>query len=236
MSVFVKVHGLQRTGSNYLVWLLEHNTRDVVVLVNELGWKHGPVLDKLVRWGRDELRQHWDEYREELVTEDLKKAHREGVLRYVFTVRNPFSWWVGFAKWTGRKPSPVDEQYFAEKWNDVQRGYVEFFHAQRHRCVLVRHEELVEGAEWSLTRVCRHLALTRKNETVNSDARFGRYNEHGLTQEQRFTDNDYYLCHEYMRELSEHDVELIQKTADPTVTEFLGYRLDPPTTMKTEND
>ena len=37
---FVKQHGMQRTGTNYVRALIEDNW-DTKVLVNVLGWKHG---------------------------------------------------------------------------------------------------------------------------------------------------------------------------------------------------
>jgi hypothetical protein len=38
----IKVHGLQRSGTNYLAALLDANFEGVRALVNEGGWKHGP--------------------------------------------------------------------------------------------------------------------------------------------------------------------------------------------------
>lgn len=42
MADYIKIYGLQRSGTNYLKALLEHNF-DVRVLQNIGGWKHGKV-------------------------------------------------------------------------------------------------------------------------------------------------------------------------------------------------
>lgn len=41
----VKIYGLQRSGTNYLTYLLKENIEDVKVLVNEGGWKHGHYVE-----------------------------------------------------------------------------------------------------------------------------------------------------------------------------------------------
>ena len=49
----LKIFGLQRSGSNYLQWLLEQNFVATRVLVDETGWKHGPVPSRVDWSGRD---------------------------------------------------------------------------------------------------------------------------------------------------------------------------------------
>lgn len=39
---YVKVHGLQRSGTNYLAKLINDNFKNTRALVNAGGWKHGP--------------------------------------------------------------------------------------------------------------------------------------------------------------------------------------------------
>lgn len=38
---FIKIHGLQRSGTNYATYLLQENFKNTKILVNLGGWKHG---------------------------------------------------------------------------------------------------------------------------------------------------------------------------------------------------
>ena len=70
----IKIYGLQRSGTNWLGFLIQENFKDVRVLVNEGGWKHGYYI---IPWS-------------------LKKE-----VDIISIIKNPYSWLVSVYNYWG---------------------------------------------------------------------------------------------------------------------------------------
>ncbi len=71
----IKIHGLQRSGTNYLAYLINQNF-DAKALVNAGGWKHGPYM------------AHWELGRE---------------VHVAVITKNPYAWLVSLYNYWGPK-------------------------------------------------------------------------------------------------------------------------------------
>ena len=83
---------MMRTGTNYILSLIEMNFKDAKVFLNLGGWKHG----NLIRYPDEkELFEHVDVYaksRERKRTDELIKLFQEEKVNFLIHVKNPYLW------------------------------------------------------------------------------------------------------------------------------------------------
>jgi len=188
---YLKLYGLQRSGTNYLKWIVEQNF-ECFVLQNWLGWKHGKVL-----YLKDDESYYRDLCRCELTTE--QKAE----IKFVNTPRiaikkNVHSWLVSMHRY----------KFF--DWGDYQRMvniyYESNVHYEKH-CFMVEYEELMFHPEDTLKCIQSMFSLDRRGDWVLSSGdvmpRGG--DEHTDTWKGRYANKkfktDYYKNKEYLNEI-----------------------------------
>ena len=134
---FVKIYGLQRTGTNYLTAMLKRNFSDVGILVNELGWKHDSVSLNNVDWnGSDWCSPYSNEteqqaernvYLNTFNLEDLKNSYDTDQIHYLFCIKNPYSWYDSVVvKKDSHAYKNFNMQQIIEFWNRVNNDYYNF--------------------------------------------------------------------------------------------------------------
>ena len=160
----VKQYGLPYSGTNCLRWILENNYR-CRVLSNILGYKHGPPSSghsfEPETWYPPELEpaerifmkalpsvrsNKWPEGR---VAKKIVTAGFRG-LRYVLTIRDPYSWiWsVCHHKKLGLTTiSEVSIQVLTGYWAQRMDEYNDFAATHPRRTVVIDHEALTDADE-----------------------------------------------------------------------------------------
>lgn len=207
----VKMFGLQRTCTNVVLKGLKAN---FVVASRERGreWKHG----RIARSGED-------------------------VPVVVCCFREPLAWLVSMYRWshsgdrdgcphfrTGRSfadflanrhydwPTPLD------RWNALNRHYLEWLHAHPQRGLAVRSEDMMspDDARRQYLRISAHFSLRRRSEHVHV---FKRRVNNSQVLQRRPMDFDYYTQRQYLAEYPDDARFAVVRGVDPWVLERLGY-------------
>lgn len=206
---FFKVYGLKRSGTNYAQWLINNNFENCFNLINYWGWKHGlPIIDKSndsCEHSRETSRvyKHKWENRCAPYVQEIEESHSNNTLKYVFCVKNPYSWLYSMRK---AKMNPQ-----LKRWNDVNRAYVEFHENNPECSFIVRFEDHYGGFSHVLERMRTQFSLDMSHvQYVNQDFIIGANQK---VQDVGF-DLSFYEREEYMDSLSKKDLTRIQENVD----------------------
>jgi hypothetical protein len=166
--IYVKLYGAKRTCTNYVAALLSANFSDIRVLINVLGWKHGPH-PKTVDWtGQNwfdpdgEKTGDFEDYKRRhlaLITPELRAAVEARQIRYVVCAKHPYAWYLGnVRRWPNRDHGIAK---MAALWNARYTNWLELVD-DSDRATLVRYEDLLTDLDAELRRLVIALDITRK--------------------------------------------------------------------------
>lgn len=150
---FLKIYGLERSGTNYLEWVIRQWFVNVRVLVDELGWKHGPIRAAVDWTGDDWSDPAWpDEQRSRhararmnrlcLQWDALRSAVADGAVSRCAIVKDPYAWVSSFSSYKGVPCSPVDPQQIL-RWNAVNADYASYVGRHPDASKMVLYEDLL---------------------------------------------------------------------------------------------
>lgn len=233
MTTYIKQYGAKRTGTNYLRWLLEANFKDVSVLTNILGWKHGPHPTKVDWSGRD-----WDHRRTEssaklaaLVTPEIKKAHEDGLIRYCILVKNPYSYYASHVRlWPNEDKSDADYAHdLITTWNTLYTNWLELSKSAEWALV-VRFEDLITDKESCLNRISSEFRLSAVGKIIDTNKSLRALNETTMNQKQfirkKTFDAEFYTGKKYMSVITQEALNAINKMLDPNLMDEFGYSFE----------
>ena len=214
MKVYFKIHGAQRSGTNYLKWLIENNFEKVRCLSQWLGSKHGlPILEQEFDW---DLKSTWAQGSSPTPTNrDITRIRRAigvGNFYYLSIIKNPFSWIISYKRY--RKLEILETSHlekFINKWNITYQGIVEF-NKNKSNSLIIRYEDLLKSDSLSsILDIVSDFSKVPRTEFKNTPLVLQRGGD-GLckTHEDSF-DKSYYLEHQYLKELSEEEIIYITK-------------------------
>ena len=166
--MYIKVMGMQRTGTTYFENLIKNNT-NAINLNNRWGWKHGPHRTDINKWAKAHP----------------KKALPTEKIKAVIMIKNPYTWFTSIKKWahsSWRKPNITPKEVF-KNYNHLYTSHKEFLEGDvadtiYDEAILVRYEDYLENAERELKRVCDafgcklRLPLNRPNTVACSPYKF----------------------------------------------------------------
>ena len=227
---YVKIHGLQRTGTNYLSHLVNENFTDTQILVNLGGWKHGHyhapwflgrevhvlVLVKHPYSWLISMYNYWGLKRELRIGMDLRGVSFDNFVRnraifelqrdipYLFRASNPIQHW--------------NNMYF--HWMTIRLN--------AKKVCFVKYEELLKNHAETIAKVGEIFQLSRKSEFVDSDSTFTPSGETIKPAEEKFTSRDYYLQDEYFKFYTPALIEFVNEQLDLEVLDHYNYWLLPP--------
>lgn len=223
---FIKIYGLQRSGTNWLTFLLNENFRDVNVLVNEGGWKHGHYYAPWI----------------------LKKE-----VHVVSIIKNPYSWLVSVYNYWGPKREKnigpdlqgvefsdfIRNRYIGEKqkglpflmraknpvqhWNNMNIHWLSLSLKQKKSC-FVTYETLIESLAPSLEMLCQNLGLKKlhENQWINQEKTFVPSSKAWKVGEKNF-DIDYYRNQAWMSMYTPELIEFVNNEIDLDLMAQFGY-------------
>jgi len=226
---FIKLYGIERSGTNYLAWLLNENFLDVRVLNNLLGWKHGtqpldetaanPELWADPRWMARTVNPYWNQPSAlaDHVTNEMTAAVRDRTIRIVAIVKNPYAWYVSYKrKW---------EDVPVEKWRIANACHLRMC-CEWPLAAMVRYEDLLHDLDGTLAIVGQRLSLSPAHDVFRDCGVALRPQDDLTWQQQRdgeAFDATYYRERRYMDELTASEKRRIRKAATPKLMKALGY-------------
>lgn len=228
---FIKMYGLQRSGTNYLTYLINNNFKNTKVLVNIGGWKHG----------------HYN--LPEIVGRELDVA--------VIT-KNPYAWlWSVYDYWSPPKklnigPDLTDvtfEQFLHNKatferqrgvpyliraanpiqyWNNLNYHWSSIQMAKSKLC-LITYESLLYNPHQMILQIMKGFELDPISEDldfVDSKKTFVPSGESIKQSENDFSKLRYYSNREYMQHYDPSTVQFVNEQLDKDLMQRLGYQLE----------
>ena len=234
-NVFIKIYGLQRSGTNYLEWLLRNNLKDVHVLVDETGWKHGFVPDTIDWGGYDwsdpdmplpDKHQFAERRRHRLggLMEQLVEAVENGELRYCIVSKDPYSWYASYARYTASPCSPVRSELI-EHWCALNRHWYQYSRTNEARSCFLRYSDLLERPRDTIAGLCRQFGISfSSQEFRNCEYTMSAFE--GTPQSNLFH-YGYYLNRQYLEEFSKEDLALFAAKLPSELMDKLGYEIQP---------
>jgi len=219
--VTVQLHGLQRTGTNWLKLLLEENFK-IRVLTSLAGSKHEHyIAPRLIdrelpviimtknpwAWLTSMYRQVKcvPYYRQATGFDDFLHGP------FIFPSTNALVW----------SPNPI-QHYNAMHYNWLQ------IQLETNKKFILRYEDVYEKTEEMLTQIAGNVGAERKNsdELFNPDMRVGPMAE-ATSRDVSLTankfDRSYYDDEKYFKEFSEDQMAFVNREVNPDVLKALGY-------------
>lgn len=205
----IKIYGLQRSGTNYLTYLVNENFEDVEVLVNKNGWKHGTYVVP-------EKEQH-----------------------VLVIVKNPYSWLLSLYNYWGpnrvRKVGPdltgvpfedfimnkvhfeaqKDVPYLYRSCNPIQHWNSMNFHWTSIRLktkslVVVKYESLISNKEKCLDLIANSFGIKRKQQLKDCEKLFV---PSGQSVEENW-DGSYYLESKFLESYTPETFSFVNEQLD----------------------
>ncbi|GEM_PF-5891814 len=114
-------------------------------------------------------------------------------------------------------PMPLD------RWNAINRHYLEWLQANPERGIAVRSEDMMslDDARWQHLRIGAHFSLRRRSDHVHV---FKRRVNNSQVLQRRPMDFDYYTQRRYMAEYTPETRAAVVRSADAWVLERLDYK------------
>ena len=149
-SLGLKVFGLQRSGTTYLRDLLKHNF-ELPVFTNELGWKHGEVIDP---GPAIKKRKKPSPYTKKF-QEEVRKAN--SVIALII-IKNPYTWFPSILRWYRKawKIHAEAPQGYFDLYNSRYEHYWNFKESPTYcykKVLIVRYEDLLSNLEEQMLRI-----------------------------------------------------------------------------------
>jgi hypothetical protein len=225
---YIKIHGLQRTGTNWLTHLMNENFHNTKALVNLGGWKHGAYA---APWMIG------------------KEVHILGL------VKNPYSWLVSvYDYWGPNKKLNIgpdlsgvtfdqfvrnriiaeaqrDVPFLFRAANPVQLWNNWNFHwssirLNTKKLHFVTYESLLKNTNEVVNQIGQVFDIKRKtNEIVGSETTFTPSGETVKPSDVKFGKLDYYRNMDYMNHYTPDLLEFINNELDMDLMVNFGYNL-----------
>jgi len=239
MSIYVKIYGLPRTGTNVIKALLEVNFKNTIVVDLVLGNKHDPYDPNLVQNPRypesfdKDFFLHYD-------LQEIKEKVQERAIIFVVMIKNPYAWlWSYFKLRNKKNPNKFPEfsaEYFPqwlnlwrernEQWiTNLSRDYGELL-------TIIEHDQLIKEPENILTTFETRFNLKRNERHFVTKFDFatkrGTDRDHswGLLTEQPF-DHTYYTSKKYRevynQRMKEYVDQLLQDSKFDGLRHFIRW-------------
>jgi hypothetical protein len=220
---YVKVHGLQRSGTNLMAYLIDYNFENTKALVNIGGWKHGPYC---APW---------------MLGQEV---------HVVSVCKNPYSWLVSVYKyWSNNPVGPnlqgvsfdqfVRNRLIAEQasgnpclyrasnpvqyWNNMNCHWLTI-RLNTKKSLFVPYEYLLIDPVLILKNMAKELGLNLKAEVELLNKVLEPGEETFKAGSEDWTKKDYYLKEEYLNEFTSELLEFVNTELDVDVMSSLGYK------------
>jgi len=246
MTTYIKLYGVPRTCTNLVKLLLHNNFRNVSVLSNVLGWKHGNHPESVDWSGKD-----WDpinnpdgvspsNFVSKSELSSIKQVYETGQMKYTVCLKDPYSWLVSYSKYEARE-SLISRSILSFKginrkkltdyislWNDRHRNWSELL-KDNPNATMIRYEDILKKPDSTLQKLSVFFNLEKIDHVVMPEFALSRNPEEvgklPKHEDKTFNKTDYYLNKEYLKYFQEDDLKLIEKNIDNDLVSYFGYEI-----------
>ena len=190
----VKVYGIQRSGNNWLMWMLEANYR-VKVMGSNYGWTHGAYSDD---------------------------KEVEDALNIVIS-KHPIEWLPSMQRFHKKHHGLTLGQFIRdsdsiEQWNSLYLGHIS--NAEKYKARFVRYDDLLRDPETVLDNLIDG-AFQRKDRPFRSAE--NQHMSTRMKPTSREFDKNQYLEKHYLKKYTKEELEEVTSRIDWGVAGSLGY-------------
>lgn len=230
---YFKQYGEIRTGTNYLMRLIELNFKSTTVFGSILGWKHGTYgltncIDSTINhedWIKQKTKNgvvySVDNYPVKYTPVELLRSLK--YLKYIFSIKKPQAYVVSYKKFRFPK-RPLDRnmiEMICNRYNDRYRVWKEMYITNKHNSIVVPYESVIHDFSHVLFSLqsqfnlqCKHSKYINERNTVKAST------DVGLNISNQQFRADYYLNEYYLDELSSDQINLINDNIDHELVDY----------------
>jgi len=213
---FIQQYGLQRTGTCYLNWLLNNNFENIRVLAGD---KHTRPIDITKIEPQNFDSSHMTHQLTTNMKTQLVKAAESKQLKYVISIKNPYSW---IKSWYRYKPNSGSIETVIKTWNKKNNIFLDFYNNNIDNAFIVLYQDLIINYEDILSQIEQKFNLQKTGDLItNIEKRMTR----GYTPGNRNFNKNYYINREYMNEFNKKQITKIKTLTDKKLLESLGYEV-----------
>ena len=218
-------YGLQRSGTNYLEFLLAKKYRVQILNSNIDGVRpdRSSPLHKHFRLYDEKDIIPEPQYRNDFKIDSFKDF--EGLLEvipdyYVIISKDPYSWFLSYTEWARRCSWPAVPYHYLTEYNLFYGKWLAFSQ-QTDRILFVRYSDLLRDPDQELHRLEEKMHLKRKFlYPLRSSAAFKVPQSKEFSMERR----SYYLSEQYIKEFTAEQLREANAIIDLDVLDQLGYQ------------
>jgi hypothetical protein len=206
------IMGLERTGANWLGWLLRHNVPGATIISRQRGvYRHGqpPGSREATIAGLAEPLRGM-----------VAAAYDRGEIRWLFTTKHPASWLLSWRRHFTGTPNEWPTGQIVAHWNEWTTAQLAFCDGDPARRQMVRYESLLNDGE--LAAIARWAGLRVLEPTVRASRRIG---PEGEPDGPDF-EADYYRDERWWGGITAADLAALHAGIAPEVLTRLDYRLE----------
>ena len=204
MKKDLKMFGLKRTGTNWLLQLLGMNYH-LKWFINDGGWKHGPYRVK-----------------------ELLGRHMDSVV----LIKDIYSWLVSMHRYRGLWGKEdfgefVQDAQFIDLWNLRNRDWLNTAATipKPFKMVIVRYEDLLADPVKECERIAGEIGLVRKRKVEKFFVQTRRMGRSGQPETKQFTRGGYYHKKKYMMNFTPKMIKTVRGIVDKDLAKELGYEV-----------
>lgn len=234
--IYIKQYGAQRTGTNYIKWVIQTNwPKQVTVLTNILGSKHGPYIEPIDWSGKGWVpKARANKGLAEAVTPEIRHAYDNGELRYVVIIKDPYSYYWSNKRLFYPKGCPKELiQHLTTEWNDLYLNWWDLVVDKRpDQSIMIRHEDLLEDLKGTMDKIAQKCQLpiqdsykntTKQMRTLN-DAKW--YTEKPINSKRKPLNPSFYTERQYLEQLTDEEIGVITEFVNRSLMDEFGYEIE----------
>lgn len=232
--IYIKVYGIEDSGTNYTNKLIEINFENVFNLHSMLGWKHAP-FPKSVDWEGYNW-THKNTKPTELtkkVTPELKQAVSQNNIRYIVVAKHPYANYASnVVNKTPHKRKykykyvPIVESIdrWTQRYNSLYNNWLDAHEQLWKYSCLVKYEQYLINLHQTLQRIQQTLNLSAKDDFQNVTKQVRADYKLGT----EFDQSDWYVKQTYLSSFCQNDIQQFNQHLDPRILNAFGHTLANP--------
>lgn len=223
MTVYFKIYGQKRTGTNYISKIFIDNFIDIKVFMNIGGWKHGKIIEIP---DEKNLINTVDKNTKKIIniskTIDL---FRKNKVKFIVMIKNPYIWINSMCK---MKNKSVKNILFVIKqieiWNTIYKNYKQYI--ENKKAYLIKYENLIENPKIVLEDLIKEFNLKRKlkKSYILENKKLKSNSDENIGKTSKFIfDKSIYINPSINKFLQKDIIEIINNNIDFTLMDFYNY-------------
>ena len=224
---YFKQYGELRTGTNYLKRLVELNFKSCTIFGSILGWKHG-TYDLTNCEDNTRSHEEWivkktkggvvysvDDLPIKHTREELMNSLQD--IKYIFSIKKPVPFIISYKKF--RMPNRVlsDKTVITlcERYNNKYKRWLDMYNEFGSSSIIVPYESVILNySDVLLALELKFNSERKRPHYINESNTVKASTDVGLIIDRQSFNTKYYLYEEYLNDISQHHVDLIDNNID----------------------